>query len=74
MLTRPQNVPHHSAVIAGDRNANKIVLHADHEGLVRFSAAASDNYRTVLHHLKESFDTAPTVVAEKWIREDGCRS
>ncbi|CCA77440.1 hypothetical protein PIIN_11417, partial [Serendipita indica DSM 11827] len=71
---RKLNVPHHAAVIAGDRNATIIVLHANHEALVRFHAADSENYRTVLHYLKDFFDGAATAVNEKSVREDNCRS
>ncbi|CAG7850806.1 SubName: Full=Related to kinesin light chain {ECO:0000313/EMBL:CCA74635.1} [Serendipita indica DSM 11827] len=71
---RKLNVPHHAAVIAGDRNATTIVLHASHEDLVRFHAADRDNYRTVLHHLKDYSSGATTAVSEKWTREDIYRS
>ncbi|CAG7850798.1 SubName: Full=Related to kinesin light chain {ECO:0000313/EMBL:CCA76343.1}; Flags: Fragment [Serendipita indica DSM 11827] len=70
---RKLNVPHHAAVISGDRNATTIVLHASHEDLVRFHAADSDNYRTVLHHLKD-YSSSATCCGEKWTREDTCRS
>ncbi|CCA74555.1 related to kinesin light chain [Serendipita indica DSM 11827] len=71
---RRLHVPHHAAVIAGDRNATTIVLHTDHEGLVRFSAANSDDYRSVLHYLQEYFNSAATTVRENWIIEDNCRT
>ncbi|CCA69904.1 related to LipA and NB-ARC domain protein-Aspergillus clavatus, partial [Serendipita indica DSM 11827] len=71
---RRLNVAHHSAVIAGDRNGTTIVLHADHESLVRFSNATSDNYRSVLHYLKDYVDSASAAVQEKWITEDNLRS
>ncbi|CCA76343.1 related to kinesin light chain, partial [Serendipita indica DSM 11827] len=52
------NVPYHSAVVAGDRNATTIVLNATHEDLVRFPTADCANYRIILHYLKEYFDSA----------------
>ena len=60
-------------MIAGDRNATTIVLHANHRDLVRFSDQREDNYRTVLHYLEDYIDSAPTEVAEKWVKEDNYR-
>ena len=60
-------------MIAGDRNAKTIGLHANHRDLVRFSTKEHDNYQTVIFHLKEYFDGAPSAVREKWTKEDGYR-
>ncbi|CAG7850508.1 SubName: Full=Related to kinesin light chain {ECO:0000313/EMBL:CCA75937.1} [Serendipita indica DSM 11827] len=70
---RRLNVSHHSAVIAGDRNATTVVLHANHEALVQFSAAEGVNYQSVLYYLQKYLDSAPTAVCEQWATEDSCR-
>ncbi|CAG7850854.1 SubName: Full=Related to tetratricopeptide repeat domain protein-Neosartorya fischeri {ECO:0000313/EMBL:CCA73065.1} [Serendipita indica DSM 11827] len=67
------NVPYHSAMIAGDREATTIVLHANHDDLVKFPDKESDNYRTVLYHLKDHVDSALDAIREKWGREDDSR-
>lgn len=68
------NVPHHKAIIAGDRNATTIVLHANHRNLVRFTSKGNDNYRTVRYHLEAYVDHGPEAVCKKWVREDDCRN
>ncbi|CAG7853599.1 Nuclear distribution protein PAC1 {ECO:0000255/HAMAP-Rule:MF_03141} AltName: Full=Lissencephaly-1 homolog {ECO:0000255/HAMAP-Rule:MF_03141}; Short=LIS-1 {ECO:0000255/HAMAP-Rule:MF_03141}; AltName: Full=nudF homolog {ECO:0000255/HAMAP-Rule:MF_03141} [Serendipita indica DSM 11827] len=67
------NVPHHSAIIPGDRNAPAVTLHSDHGNLVRFPTVDNDNYQTVLHYLSEYFVSARQAVHEKWLTEDGLR-
>ena len=74
LLNGLQSVPHHSAVIAGDRNATSIVLHANHRDLARFSAKEGDNYKTTLHYLRDYVDAAPKGVGGKWAKEDKLRS
>ena len=51
-----------------------IVLHANHQDLVRFSDATDVNYEIVLYHLKKCTDSAPTAVSPKWVTEDEFRS
>ncbi|CCA76280.1 related to kinesin light chain [Serendipita indica DSM 11827] len=68
------NVPHHKAIIAGDRNATTIVLHANHRNLVRFTSKGNDNYRTVRYHLEAYVDHGPEAVCKEWVREDDCRN
>ncbi|CCA75353.1 hypothetical protein PIIN_09337 [Serendipita indica DSM 11827] len=72
--TKGLNVPYHSAVIAGDRNATTIVLPADHRNLVRFAAKDKNNYQTVLHYLRDYVDNAPVEVKKKWVKEEKYRS
>ncbi|CCA71170.1 hypothetical protein PIIN_05106 [Serendipita indica DSM 11827] len=68
------NVPHHSASIAGDRNATMVILHADHRNLVRFPSRENDNYKAVHYHLKEYVNTAPEAILDKWVQEDDLRN
>ncbi|CCA76332.1 related to kinesin light chain, partial [Serendipita indica DSM 11827] len=71
---RRLSVPLHPAVIAGNRNCITNVLYADHESLVRFPDATSENYQVVLHYLNDYCDSAPGVVMEKWLIEDNLRA
>ncbi|CCA76673.1 hypothetical protein PIIN_10662 [Serendipita indica DSM 11827] len=68
------NVPHHSAIVPGDRNARTIVLHANHRNLVRFSSRESDDYKTVHFYLKAYVDSAPATVSKQWVKENELRS
>ena len=61
-------------MIAGDRNATTIVLHANHRDLVRFPTNEDDDYKTTLHYLKDYVDTAVAAVSKKWAKEDNHRS
>ncbi|CAG7849810.1 SubName: Full=Related to kinesin light chain {ECO:0000313/EMBL:CCA74635.1} [Serendipita indica DSM 11827] len=68
------NVPHHSAIVPGDRNARTIVLHANHRNLVRFSSRESDDYKTVHFYLKAYVDSAPATVSKQWVKENELRN
>ena len=61
-------------MIAGDRDATTVVLHANHRDLVRFSTKENVNYKTTLHYLKDYVDAAPAGVGGKWAKEDNYRS
>lgn len=67
-------VPYHSATIAGDREANSIVLHANHHDLVRFGSKENVNYETVIDYLTEYVQSASAQVGPKWVTEDRFRS
>ncbi|CAG7853493.1 SubName: Full=Uncharacterized protein {ECO:0000313/EMBL:CCA76038.1}; Flags: Fragment [Serendipita indica DSM 11827] len=68
------NVPYHSAVIAGDQNAIAIVLHSDHQNLVRFQTEESEDYQAVAYYLTECAENAPDAVHKKWFMENSLRT
>ncbi|CAG7853266.1 SubName: Full=Uncharacterized protein {ECO:0000313/EMBL:CCA76038.1}; Flags: Fragment [Serendipita indica DSM 11827] len=68
------NVPYHSAVIAGDQNAIAVVLHSDHQNLVRFQTEESEDYQAVAYYLTECAENAPDAVHKKWFMENNLRT
>ncbi|CAG7846890.1 SubName: Full=Uncharacterized protein {ECO:0000313/EMBL:CCA76038.1}; Flags: Fragment [Serendipita indica DSM 11827] len=67
------NVPYHSAVIAGDQNAIAVVLHSDHQNLVRFQTEESEDYQAVAYYLTECAENAP-MPCKKWFMENNLRT
>ncbi|CAG7855249.1 SubName: Full=Related to WD40-repeat protein (Notchless protein) {ECO:0000313/EMBL:CCA71457.1} [Serendipita indica DSM 11827] len=67
------NVPYHSAVIAGDQNAIAVVLHSDHQNLVRFQTEESEDYQAVAYYLTECAENAP-MPCTKWFMENNLRT
>ncbi|CAG7851402.1 SubName: Full=Related to S. pombe trp-asp repeat containing protein {ECO:0000313/EMBL:CCA76532.1} [Serendipita indica DSM 11827] len=68
------NVPYPSAVIAGDQNAIAVVLHSDHQNLVRFQTEESEDYQAVAYYLTECAENAPDAVHKKWFMENNLRT
>ncbi|CAG7852864.1 SubName: Full=Uncharacterized protein {ECO:0000313/EMBL:CCA76038.1}; Flags: Fragment [Serendipita indica DSM 11827] len=68
------NVPYHSAVITGDQNAIAVVLHSDHQNLVKFQTEENEDYQAVAYYLTECAENAPDAVHKKWFMENNLRT
>ncbi|KAG8824605.1 hypothetical protein FRC17_009068, partial [Serendipita sp. 399] len=71
---RQMIVPRHSAIIAGDREANVVGLNADHCQIVKFSGNDDENYRTVAHYIRGFMEQGPAKIRENWMHENGHRA
>jgi hypothetical protein len=67
-------VPRHLATIQGERNAEVVVLHADHIQMVKFGGRSDSDYGRIAEYLVDLVKDAPTKVEKNWIREGGHRS
>ena len=67
-------MPRHLATIQGERNAEVVVLHADHIEMVKFGGRGDSDYSRVAEYLVDLLKDAPTKVEQNWIRERGHKS
>ncbi|KAG8812641.1 hypothetical protein FRC17_001922, partial [Serendipita sp. 399] len=62
-------VPRNLAIIAGERRAKTVVLHADHCTMVKFTGKDDINYRKVVDYLHELLEQATDKVQKSQLRE-----
>ena len=59
-------MPRASAVVPGAADAEPIVIHADHVGMVRFGSRQDGDYKTVSGHLQIMVGDACGAISACW--------
>ncbi|KAF4966735.1 hypothetical protein FSARC_5600 [Fusarium sarcochroum] len=62
-------VPRASAVVPGQADAEPIVIHADHENMVKFPSKEDVDYATVSEHLQIMMTDAEGIIRSRWEAE-----
>jgi hypothetical protein len=62
-------VPKASAVVPGAADAEQIMVHADHKGIVKFESKEDNDYEKVSDHLIIMAEGAGSVIGLRWEQE-----
>ncbi|KAK7937620.1 uncharacterized protein PG986_014488 [Apiospora aurea] len=63
-------VPHASAVVPGQADAEHIAIHSNHHNMVKFGAKTDEGYKAVSRHLRIMMMTAVERVQSQWQEEE----
>ena len=63
-------MPHASAVVPGQADAEPIVIHADHVNMTRFHSQSDNGYKTISEHLQIMVVDIGDSIQSRWETEE----